>query len=216
MSVNIMVVDDHPVFRSGLKAILSNEDEFQIVGEAQSGEEAIIKVQEVQPDIIIMDINMPGIDGIEAAREIKKSYPKVKIIYLTMFSDEAFLKEGLNAGGQGYVLKKAVDTELISAIHTVENNEHYIYPTLVPYLYKTTKKYEEIKKESKEINLSEREKEVLKFIALGYTQKEIAEELFISIKTVETYKSRIVEKIGESKRSALVRYAIKHQLLSDL
>lgn len=213
MSANLFIVDDHPVFRAGLKTILMNESDFTIVGEAQSGEEAINKLKTVTPDIIVMDINMPGKDGIETTREIKKGNPTIKILLLTMYSDEAYLKEGLEAGAQGYVLKRAVDTELITAIRIVLNNEHYIYPTLVPYLYKR----QETERESEPFNstqLSQRETEVLRLIALGHTQKEIGEELFISTKTVETYKTRIMEKLGETKRSALVKYAIKHNLIS--
>lgn len=213
MSANLFIVDDHPVFRAGLKTILMTESDFTIIGEAQSGEEAIEKLKTISPDIIVMDINMPGKDGIETTREIRKENKNLKIILLTMYSDEAYLKEGLNAGAQGYVLKRAVDTELITAIRTVLNNEHYIYPTMIPYLYKQNEEDNESKLPNKSI-LSQRETEVLKLIALGYTQKEIGEELFLSIKTVETYKTRIMEKLGETKRSSLVKYAIKHNLIT--
>lgn len=214
MSANLFIVDDHPVFRAGLKTILMSECDFNIIGEAQSGEEAIEKLKTISPDIIVMDINMPGKDGIETTREIKKENQNIKIILLTMYSDEAYLKEGLGAGAQGYVLKRAVDTELITAIRVVLNNEHYIYPTLVPFLYKKQETESETVLSNKS-QLSQRETEVLKLIALGYTQKEIGEELFISTKTVETYKTRIMEKLGETKRSALVKYAIKHNLITN-
>lgn len=213
MSAKLMIVDDHPVFRAGLKSILLNVSDFTIIGEAQSGEEAIEKLQMITPDIIVMDISMPGKDGIETTKEIRKTNKTVKILLLTMYSDEAYLKEGLAAGAQGYMLKRAVDTELISAIRMVLNNEHYIYPTLIPYLYKNTEEKNETHMSKKPI-LSQRETEVLKLIALGYTQREVGEELFLSTKTVETYKTRIMEKLGETKRSALVKYAIKHNLIS--
>lgn len=209
-----MIVDDHPVFRAGLKSILQNESSFIIAGEAQSGEEALKSFEQINPDIIVMDINMAGIDGIETTREIKKRKKGIKILLLTMYSDEAYLKEGLAAGAHGYVLKRAVDTELITAIKMVLDGEHYIYPTLIPYLYKKSEDETEGIQDEKPI-LSQRETEVLKLIALGYTQKEIGEELFLSIKTVETYKSRIMEKIGETKRSSLVKYAIRHNLITD-
>lgn len=213
MSAKLMIVDDHPVFRAGLKSILLNVSDFTIIGEAQSGEEAIEKLQMITPDIIVMDISMPGKDGIETTKEIRKTNKTMKILLLTMYSDEAYLKEGLAAGAQGYMLKRAVDTELISAIRMVLNNEHYIYPTLIPYLYKNTEEKNETYTSNKPI-LSQRETEVLKLIALGYTQREVGEELFLSTKTVETYKTRIMEKLGETKRSALVKYAIKHNLIS--
>lgn len=213
MSVNLFIVDDHPVFRAGLKTILMSESDFTIIGEAQTGEEAIEKLKTITPDIVVMDISMPGKDGIETTKEIRKENQTIKILLLTMHSDEAYLREGLKVGAQGYVLKRAVDTELITAIRMVLNNEHYIYPTLVPYLYK--KNEEEIEPQlSNEPQLSPRETEVLKLIALGYTQKEIGEKLFLSPKTVDTYKTRIMEKIGETTRSALVKYAIKQNLIS--
>ncbi|WP_019156620.1 response regulator transcription factor [Robertmurraya massiliosenegalensis] len=214
MSYKLFIVDDHPVFRAGLKTILMEESDFTIIGEAQSGLEAIDKLRTITPDIVVMDISMPGKDGIEVTKEIKKDYPLIKILLLTMHSDEAFLKEGLEAGAQGYVLKRAVDTELVTAIRMVLNNEHYIYPTLVPYLYKSKEDGVQTQ-DTNEVHLSQRETEVLKLIALGYTLKEIGEELFLSPKTVETYKSRIMEKIGATKRSGLVKYAIKHKLISD-
>ncbi|GAM12297.1 response regulator transcription factor [Mesobacillus selenatarsenatis] len=213
MSAKLFIVDDHPVFRAGLKTILMSESDFSIIGEAQSGEEILQKLKEKEPDLIVMDINMPGKDGIETTREIRKLNKNVKILLLTMFSDEAYLKEGLAAGAQGYVLKRAVDTELINAIRMVIGGEHYIYPTLIPYLYKQADEAVEALEHAKP-HLSQRETEVLKLTALGYTQREISEELFVSIKTVETYKTRIMEKIGATKRSGLVKYAIKHNLIS--
>lgn len=214
MSANLYIVDDHPVFRAGLKTILMNETDFTIIGEAHSGEQALQEFKELNPDIIIMDISMPGKDGIEITKEIRKENQKVKVLLLTMHSDEAFLKEGLEAGAQGYVLKRAVDTELITAIRMVLNDEHYIYPTLVPKLYKSKSEATE-KLITEGPQLSQRETEVLQLIVLGYTFKEIGEELFISPKTVETYKARITEKLGVTKRSALVKYAIKNHLILD-
>ncbi|MDG5786097.1 response regulator transcription factor [Evansella sp. AB-P1] len=214
MPIKIMLVDDHPVFRSGLKNILINEENVDVACEVDDGENAIKYAKEIKPDLIIMDINMPFKDGIEATREIKRFLPETKILILTMYSDEAYLKEGLDAGASGYVLKRAVDTELVTAIQTVVRGEHYIYPTLIPSLYTNSQEQNMTKKE-KEVILSPREREVLKYIALGYTQKEISNELFISIKTVDTYKSRIMDKIGTKKKSMLVRYALKHGVISS-
>jgi DNA-binding NarL/FixJ family response regulator len=216
MSIKIMLVDDHPVFRSGLKNIIVKESAFEVVSEVDNGELAIKEALKVLPDIIVMDINMPNIDGIEATISIKEVLPDTKILILTMYSDEAYLKAGLKAGASGYVLKRAVDTELITAIKTVIKGEHYIYPTLIPSLYTNQKDNEMENANCLDGDiLSTREKEVLKFIALGYTQKEIAQELFISIKTVDTYKTRIMEKIGASKKSNLVRYALNNGILTN-
>lgn len=211
-----MLADDHPVFRSGLKNIILTEKDFEIVAEAENGNIAIEKAEKYTPDIIIMDINMPQKDGIEATKIIKEKVPDTKILILTMYSDEAYLKEGLNAGASGYVLKRAVDTELIAAVQTVLSGEHYIYPTLIPSLYAKPNESEQESEVGSEVDLlSPREREVLKYIALGYTQKEISTELFISIKTVDTYKARIMEKIGAKKKSNLVRYALKHGIISS-
>lgn len=215
MKIKVLLVDDHPVFRSGLKNILIAENDYYIIGEASTGREAVLLMKEIEPDIIIMDVSMPDMDGIEATREILKLNKKTKILILTMYSDEAYLKAGLAAGASGYVLKRAVDTELVAAIRTVLKGENYIYPTLIPSLYKNKLQKVDEYSEPNEVDLlSQREKEVLKFIALGYTQKEIAESLSVSIKTVETYKTRIMEKTGADKRSMLVRFALKHGILS--
>lgn len=216
LTIKIMLADDHPVFRSGLKNIVLTETDFEVISEAENGKEAIEKAIEFEPDIIIMDINMPVKDGIEATRTIKEVLPSTKILILTMYSDEAYLKEGLNAGASGYVLKRAVDTELITAVKTVLKGEHYIYPTLIPSLYGKPVEERTENSDNLEVDLlSPREKEVLKYIALGYTQKEISTELFISIKTVDTYKTRVMEKIGAKKKSSLVRYALKHGILTN-
>lgn len=211
-----MLADDHPVFRSGLKNILlmNGKLDFDVVCEAENGQEAVDLALEMEPDIIIMDINMPEKDGIEATKIIKEKLPDTKILILTMYTDEAYLKAGLKAGASGYVLKRAVDTELVSAIQTVLNGEHYIYPTLIPSLYGKTMLTETEQVQAEDL-LSPREKEVLKFIALGYTQKEISAELFISIKTVDTYKTRIMEKIGAKRKSNIVRYALKNGIISS-
>lgn len=218
LTIRIMLADDHPVFRSGLKNIILAEEklQFEVICEASNGKQAVDMAFEMEPEIIIIDINMPEKDGIEATREIKEGVPNTKILILTMYSDEAYLKEGLKAGASGYVLKRAVDTELISAIKTVLNGEHYIYPTLIPSLYSKSGQLENQTEVVEEDDLlSPREKEVLKYIALGYTQKEISTELFISIKTVDTYKVRIMEKIGAKRKSSLVRYALKHGIISS-
>ncbi|ADI00110.1 response regulator transcription factor [Salisediminibacterium selenitireducens] len=216
MKTRIMLVDDHPVFRSGLKHILCTEADYHVIAEADDGESAIEMAAEANPDIIIMDISMPGLDGIEVTREIKRKIPDIRILMLTMYADEAFLKESLDAGASGYVLKRAVDTELVHAVKLVMNGEHYIYPTLIPKLYHANQPQQDaVSPDSNQaVELSQREQEVLKYIALGYTQKEISTELFISIKTVDTYKKRVMEKIGSKKKSALVRYALKHNIIN--
>lgn len=213
MTIKIFIVDDHPVFRGGLKNILETDNLFEVIGEASSGEEALEKILLNQPDLLIMDINMPGIDGIETTKKIKNMIPDLKILMLTMYTDEAYLKASLQVGASGYVIKRAVDTELITAIKTIIRGEHYIYPTLIPEMYKTFLDNNKPTEENIINTLSQREQEVLKLLALGYTQKEIAEEIFISIKTVDSYKTRVMDKLGTKKRSELVKIALQHGLL---
>lgn len=207
------------MFRSGLKTVILSNPLFEVVAEASSGVEVVRFAKEKGPDIIIMDINMPGIDGIEATKQIKEYNSAIKVLILTMHTDEAYLKEGLKVGASGYVLKKAVDRELLSAIQIVLQGENYIYPTLIPSLYRNAKEKPSesgdlaIDKTSTHDVLSPREKEILKYIVLGYTHQEIGETLFISPKTVDTHKSRIMEKMNVKKRSDLVRYALKHDLI---
>lgn len=211
--IKVLLADDHPVFRSGLKSVIQADDNLQIIAEVSNGKDAVIESKLKNPDIVIMDVNMPGIDGIEATKQIKEINPKIKVLILTMYSDEAYLKEGLKAGASGYVLKKAVDTELLSAINIILNDENYIYPTLIPSLYSANADNVENDNDIPDDLLSKRENEVLKYIALGYTHQEIADTLFISIKTVDTYKARIMEKLNVNKRSELVRYALKNNLI---
>ncbi len=207
----IMLADDHGVLLSGIQLLLSKVDEWEIVGIVSSGEEAIEKASLWEPNLILMDISMPGMGGIEATRQIKEKFPHIKVLMLTMFSEEDYLKKALKAGASGYVLKKAVDTELISAVKTVLQGESYIYPTMSSFLFKD---FSEEKKDEDESPLSPREKEVLKYVALGFTYQEIADELFVSVKTVETHKARISEKLNMKKRSELVRYAVSQGLIS--
>lgn len=210
----LMLADDHGVLLSGIKLLLSKVDDWEIIGTVSSGEEALEKVGVWSPDLILMDISMPGMGGIEATKQIKEKYPHVKVLMLTMFSEEDYLKKAIKAGASGYVLKKAVDTELISAVKTVLHGETYIYPTLSSFLLKG---FFDEDKETSHPNrspLSNREKEVLKYVALGFTYQEIADQLFLSVKTIETHKARISEKLNIKKRSELVRYAVAQGLIS--
>lgn len=209
-----MLADDHGILLSGIQLLLSKVDEWEILGTVSSGEEAIEKAAHWKPDLILMDISMPGIGGIEATKQIKEKFPSIKVLMLTMYSEEDYLKKALLAGADGYVLKKAVDTELISAVKTVLQGESYIYPTLTSFLLKGFYEDPKESKSEKSCPLSNREKEVLKYVALGFTYQEIADQLYVSVKTVETHKARISEKLNIKKRSELVRYAVAQGLIS--
>ncbi|MDF2922387.1 MAG: nreC [Paenibacillaceae bacterium] len=212
-SIRVLLVDDHPLFRSGLKNVLLADPMFDVIGEASRGDEAILLAKNCKPDLVIMDVSMPIMDGIECTRQIKKHDPSIKVLMLTTYSDDAYWQESMQAGASGYVLKRAVDTELIIAIRTVMEGEHYVYPTLLGGFCKPKQEPEGLDVEDD--ILSPREKEVLMLIALGHTQQEIAEQLAVSIKTVDSYKTRIREKLNMTKRSDMVRYALKHNIISE-
>ncbi|ROT92176.1 response regulator transcription factor [Gordonibacter urolithinfaciens] len=210
MRRRLVLADDHALFRSGLKMILEKDRDIEIVGEASCGKEAVELVRDAcgAVDLVILDINMPDMDGIEVAEAIRAFNGKVGILMVTMYEDEAYLKAALKAGANGYVTKQAVDEELITAVNAILVGRTYIYPTLAALLFDDSPESEEGASANPDV-LSSREKEVLRYLALGYTQREIGEALFISEKTVETYKSRLLAKLGLEKRSELVRYAFE-------
>jgi len=214
--ISIILADDHAVLRGGLRLMLNTQEDMEVVGEAADGEEAIRLCKEKEPDIILLDLNMPGISGLEAIEEIKQVNPGTKILALTMHDDEGYLRKALKSGCSGYILKKAADVELISAIRAVNRGEVYLDPSLVRHLVNDfigLPEQNEPQHAKPSGALSEREDEVLRLIALGYTNRQIADELFLSVKTVETHKSKIKEKLNIRSRSDLVRYAIQNGLL---
>lgn len=212
--IRVLLADDHPVVRLGLKAMLETEPDMEVVGQAGNGVEAVALTQELHPDIVIMDISMPEMDGLEATKRVRTACPETQVLILTVHAQERYLFPVLKAGAAGYVLKSTVDTQLIDAIRTVAQGGAFLYPSatrmvLEDYLNRlhqggTSDGYNQ---------LSERESEVLKFIALGYTAAEIAEQLILSPKSVETYRTRIMQKLDLHSRAALVQYALSRGLL---
>lgn len=189
--------------------LLDSQSDMVVIGESASGEEAIEKVRTLHPDVVLMDISMPGISGIEAVSRLRVINPGIRVLMLTMHDDEEYLQKALREGAVGYVLKKAADTELLEAIRTVARGDVFLHPSMVKNLVQSMyhpEKKEECRKQT--ANLSEREKEVIRLVALGHTNQEISDMLSVSIKTVETHKARIMEKIGCGRRSELVRYAL--------
>jgi two-component system response regulator NreC len=217
--IRVLIADDHAVLRAGLNRLLNAEPDVEVIGEAGDGEEAISKTVELAPDVLLLDITMPRLGGIDVIRMIKAKNLPVAILVLTMHEDEEYLRETLKAGALGYIPKKAAESELISAIRAVHRGEIYLYPSMVKPLVeeaiygKTI--HDELPFDSYEL-LSQREKEVLRLIAQGYTNQEIAERLFLSVKTVETYKARMMEKLSITSRAELVRYALQRGLLTDI
>lgn len=213
--IRLLLADDHAVLRAGLKTLFSAQPDLEVVAEAATGEEAVRKSREVAPDIVLMDITMPGLKGLQATQEIKKQNPNIKVLVLTMHDEESYLYQMLRAGADGYVPKKAADTELIDAIRATYRGEHFIHPSMTAGLVAELRQ-KEIPSSvvpQHEDGLSSREREVLRLLAIGHSNREIADKLYLSIKTVETYKARLKEKLGLKGRAELVRYAIQRGLL---
>jgi two-component system, NarL family, response regulator NreC len=217
--IRVLIADDHAVLRAGLIKLLNAEADIEVAGEAGNGAEAILKTEELSPDVLLLDITMPGMGGIDVVRALKAKNLPVAVLILTMHEDEGYLREALKAGVLGYVPKKAADAELISAIRAVHRGEIYIYPSMAKSLVAEalhgSSAYSEKPADTFEA-LSKREREVLQLIAQGFTNQEIAGQLFISVKTVETYKARLMEKLSVSTRSELVRCALQHGLLTEM
>lgn len=213
--LKILLADDHAVLRAGLKLLLNAEADIEVVGEASDGEEAITQVNLLMPDLLLLDLTMPKLNGVDCIERLMKIHPNLKILVLTMHDDEEYLRAVLSVGAKGYVLKKAADVELLSAIRTVARGEMFIYPSMAAQLvYRQLVNPTDMEtKDTKVKHLSEREREVLRYLALGHTNQEIADMLHVSVKTVETYKARIMEKLEMRKRADLVRYAMDHGII---
>jgi len=214
--IRILIADDHTVLRSGLRLLLNAQPDFEVVGEASTGEETVERAIALQPDVLLLDIAMPDINGLEAARRIRQQAPELRIIVLTMYDDEAYLRQFLEMGAAGYVLKKAADTELAAAIRAVHRGESFVYPSLMGRLIDSYLKQPSLPTTTEDNDgLSPREVDVLRLVALGYTNQQIADELCIGVSTVETHRTRIMEKLGLRGRAQLVRYALAKGLLKN-
>jgi two-component system response regulator NreC len=210
----LLLVDDHVVVRSGLKMLLSGNNEMEIVGEAATAAEALQKAGELKPDVILMDIGLPDKTGIEATREIKALFPDIKIVALTIHEDEEYFFQMLNAGASGYVPKRAAPGELITAIQAAANGEVYLYPTMAKLLVRDFLNVERPAEEKANLDgLTDREHQVLTHLAEGASNDEIAVALVISPKTVERHRENIMRKLNLHSRAELVRYAIRRGII---
>lgn len=209
--VRILLVDDHTLLRRALSTLLEREENLSVAGEAASGEEAVVLAGQLLPDIILMDITLPGMNGLEATRQIRHKYERIKIIALTMHVEEEYLLQFLAAGGSGYLHKSTADLELLKAIERVIAGEIYLGPTGVQVL--ANRQY--VRSQEGDVDpevLSKRERQVLVLVAAGCTSAEIAKKLFLSPSTIDTYRNRIANKLNLESRSQLVEYVARHRL----
>ena len=215
-NIRIVIADDHTVLRAGLRKLLDEQPDIEVIGEANDGNEAITVTAELIPDVLLLDISMPILGGMDVIRTIKAKMPKVAILVLTMYEDEGHFIQALKAGASGYIPKKAADTELIAAIRAVNRGEVFIYSSfgkaMVAQIIHNESSDTEEEVDSYE-RLSQREQEVLKLVAQGFTNQQIADQLYLSVKTVESYKARVMEKLNLRSRAELVRFALKRGLL---
>ncbi len=213
-AIKILIADDHAVLRSGLRLLLQSQDDMVVVGEASGGAQVLALLEELKPDLILLDLSMPGLGGLEMLPLIRKTVPQVRILILTMHDDESYLRQALRDGAAGYVLKRAADTELLSAIRAVMRGEIYVHPSMTRALLDDILLTVGGEPASPWDALSERERDVLLRVARGHTSARIADQLSLSPKTVDTYRARGMEKLGLRSRAALVQFALAHNLLS--
>jgi DNA-binding NarL/FixJ family response regulator len=211
--IRILLADDHPVLRSGLEALLSLEEDVLVVGHASTGEEAVEKTRLLRPDVVVMDLTMPVMDGLEATRRIGELALGARVLVLTSQTEEEFLLPVLEAGGAGFVRKTSADTDLLNAIRTVARGEVFLYPSATRLLLRQYQHAREPQAAGPIDKLSEREREVLALTAEGYSSAEIGKKLFLSPKTVDTYRARMMQKLGLTHRAELVRLALDAGLL---
>jgi two-component system response regulator NreC len=204
--IRVLIADDHTIVRSGVRMLLEAEPDIAVVGEALNGNEAVALAENLEPHVVLMDISMPGMDGIQATQHIKDRWPDINILVLTMHRSDDYFFQVLKAGASGYLLKGAETSELIQAVRIVARGEVFLYPTMAS---KLVKGYLHISRKNNEIEslLSQREIEILELIVEGYSYKEIAEKLVISSSTVHSHRNNLMKKLGLSKRSELIQYA---------
>jgi RNA polymerase sigma factor (sigma-70 family) len=213
MSINVVLADDHAMFRAGLKSLLERQDDMSVVGEAVSGERAVALAQEMEPDVIVMDVGMPGLNGIEATRQLQDRAPDVRVVALTVHRDQEVVTRMLGAGAQGYLIKDCAFEELIDAVRAVAGGETYISEIVGgPDIEDHLRRAEKAESAEDICPLSPREREVLQLLAEGMPSKKIGLELGISVKTVETHRSRLMRKLGIRTVAELTKYAVRQHM----
>ncbi len=216
--IRVLIADDHAVLRAGLRMLVNAEADMEVVGEACDGIETLDQALLTQPDVILLDITMPRVNGLEMLPVLQKKAVNSRVLIITMHDDEGYLREALEAGAAGYVLKRAADNELLSAIRVVYQGGTYLHREHTHILLDKRNPHKEHSDKTEEDDydrLSPREKEVIRLISMGYTNKQAADQLFLSVKTVETYKLRLMVKLGLNSRAELVRFAIQRGLIGE-
>ncbi|WP_060207322.1 response regulator [Sporosarcina koreensis] len=211
--ISVLIVDDHEIVRAGIKMMIDEQPDMKVIGEAGDGQEAVQKAQDLMPDVVIMDLNLPKKSGIVAIREITEENDEIKIIALTMHDGREYIFGALQAGASSYLLKSHRVNDLLEAVRTVSKGEAYLYPNATKFLLEDYIWKSAGVRAHTLMNLSGREQEVLSYLAKGYTNREVAERLFVSIKTIESHRSKIMEKLNLKTRPALVEYAAKNGFL---
>lgn len=212
MPIRILIADDHRILRAGLKSLMNIEDNLDVVGEVTSGAEVVESIQSLHPDIVLMDIGMPGNEKLEALKQVVNAAPETRVLMLTMHEDIALLQECLRSGASGYIVKRAAESELIDAINAVYRGIIYVHPSLMRALVETpSKRSGQVSPDPDQ--LTPREIEILRYIVQGYTNRQIADELQISMRTVETHRANLMDKLNLHNRLELIRYATEHKII---
>ncbi|HLE29717.1 MAG TPA: response regulator transcription factor [Anaerolineales bacterium] len=214
--IRVLIADDHTIVRSGVRLLLQGEPDIEVVGEALDGDEAVALAESLRPDMVLMDIAMPGTSGLDATRRIKARFPEMRVLVLTMHRSDEYFFEMLKAGASGYVLKGAEISELISAVRTVAQGEVFLYPTMAKQLLQDYLSRVKEPESSGQPALTQREKEILHLLAEGYSNKEIAERLVLSPSTIHSHRTNLMRKLNLSSRYELIQYARQRGLLSEL
>jgi two-component system response regulator NreC len=212
--IRVLIADDHTIVRSGVRLLLEAEADIEVVGEALDGREALNLAESLQPDVVLMDITMPEMDGLEATKQLKTRFPHINVLVLTMHRSDEYFFEMLKAGASGYILKGAKTSELINAVRIVQQGEVFLYPTMTQKLVQGYLQLADWDNEG-EPSLSPREKEIFRLLAEGYSNKEIANKLVISPSTVHSHRGNLMEKLGLSNRRELIQYARKRGLIQN-
>jgi two-component system response regulator NreC len=211
--IRLLLVDDHTILREGMRTLLESQPDFEVVGEAENGRAALALTRQLAPDIVLMDLAMPLLNGLEATEQIRRAHRCVRVLILTMHENEEYIRRALAAGASGYLLKDTSSTELFSAIRAVQRGESILSPAVTRLVIEDYLRWGDIRPEDSSNGLTQREREVLQLIAEGYTNKEIAEILCIALKTVQAHRANLMSKLDLHDRAELIKYAIQKKII---